>query len=362
MLSPQDPAAFRADVLRRAVRLDRRRRRARRAGAVTAVAALLLSATAVQVARSDRDPAGTVGLTASAPDPASPLRVVPLDLPGLRTPWAAVGAGGGALWVLDRGGDEGPVVRRFEAGRAGTTAQLPADAAPEFLVAGTDEGIWMTDPPSSRVFRVGQDGGVTTWSTEGPPSATAVFTAERLWFADRQGARLRGLGPDGSLVDRPLPDAAAPDLVAGGPDGSIWFGDADRAAVGSVSPSGGGSTQPLPAPDQRVLTMATGPGPSLWLLLRSDGGLRLGRVDGRGQVVDEEVDSSRAARGLTQGPDGSIWFTSGDGTVLHRRSLSASTATRLDRPLKARAWALGTDGTVWAVDGDRNQVVEVRPS
>ena len=360
MLTPRDPAAFRAEVLRRAVRLDRRRKHARRAGAASVVAALLLSGTSVQLARSGGGRADEVGLTATAAPSASPAaRAVPLDLPGLRTPWAAVGIGGRSLWVLDRGGEAGPVVRRFDGRRPVATAQLPPDAAPEHLVAGTDGGIWMTDPPRSRALRVGPGGEVATWPTGGRPSATAVYSGERLWFGDRRGGRLRGLGADGTLVDRRLPDGAAPEVVGSGPDGSLWFGDRDRPVLGSVSPSGGTATLTLPAPDQRVLVMAAGPGPSLWLLLGSDSGLRLARVGG-GEVVADEVDSSSVARGLTQGPDGSIWFTSGDGALLHRRSLSTALATPLDRPVRARAWALGGDGTVWAVDADRNQVVEVR--
>lgn len=360
MLSPTDPAAFRSEVLRRAVRLDRRRRLLRRIGAASVVCALILSATSVQLARSGRG--GDVTDVAAGSGSPGRVRATPFELPEVRTPWAAVGSGGGTLWVLDRGGDRGPVVRRFDGRRLEATAELPADAAPEELVAGTDGGIWMTDPPLSRVIRVAPDGRVETWPTGGTPSASAAFTAERLWFADRAAGRLSGIGADGSVVHRQLLAGAAPDIVAVGPEGSLWFGDAERPEAGSVSPSGAVTVWPLAAADERVLALTVGPGQALWLLVRSDHGLRLARADVGGRLVEEDVDGSSAARGLGQGPDGSLWFTSGDGAVLHRRSFTGSSAVPLERTVKARSWALATDGTMWAVDGDRNQLVAVSPS
>lgn len=356
-LRPQDPSAFRTEVLRRAVRLERRRRRLRTLSVAAILCTLLLSATAVQVARTGagREVAVGAGGRSGARDV---VRATIVELPDVRTPWAAAG-GGRLFWILDRGGDRGPVVRRFEGGRQVAVTQLPADAAPEQLVSGTDGGIWMTDPARARAFHVLPDGGLVELPTGGTPSASATFAAERLWFADRRGGRLTGLSGDGSAEHRQLPAGAAPDVVAVGPEGSLWFGDAERATAGSVSPSGAVAMWTLASEEERVVTMGIGPGQALWLLIRSDHGLRLGRADVGGRIVEEDVDTSSAARGLAVGPDGSLWFTSGDGSRLHRRSYTASSAVPLERPVKARSWALAADGTMWAVDADRGELVEV---
>lgn len=358
MLTPRDPGSFKADVLRRAVRLERRRRRVRALVALAAVGALALSGLTLGLTRIGRGGAD-VALSTAGPPGAETVRARVLELPEVRTPWAVVGGGGRSMWVLDRGGDHGPVVRRFEDRSAAVTAQLPSDAAPEQVVAGTDGGLWMTDPAASRVIRVAADGRVTTWPTQRAPAASAVFAGERLWVAEPGAGRLTGVGTDGSLVARPLPEGTRPAVLALGPDGSVWFADAVRAVIGSVGASGTVTTYDLASPDERVLAMAAGPGPALWLLVRSDSGLRLGRVDGSGHVAEEDIEASSAARALTQGPDGSLWLTSGDGTTLLRRSFSALRRDAIDHPVRARSWALSTDGTIWAVDGDRNQLVEL---
>jgi virginiamycin B lyase len=357
VLTPRDPAAFKADVLRRAVRIDRRRRRMRVLTVAAAVAALLASTASFAVLRA-RDSTGGVDLTTAGQPVGDKVRTRALALPDVHSPRAIAGDGDTSLWVLDRGGDR-PSILRFDGGRLAATARLPADAAPEQIVSGTDRGLWMTDPAASRVLRVTREGKVTIVPVGGTPSATAVFAGERLWFGERAAGRLTSVDPSGKVDHRALPAGTAPDIVAPGPDGSIWYGDASRAVIGSVSATGRHAAYDLASPDERVVVMTIGPGPALWLLVRSDRGLRVGRVDGAARIVEDDVETSSATRGLTQGPDGRLWFTSSDGTRLYRTSLSDRTSTALDRPVRARSWA-GTDsGGVWALDTDRNEVVEL---
>jgi streptogramin lyase len=357
VLTPRDPSAFRADVLRRAVRIDRRRRRARALTAVAAVAALLASSTSFLVL-SDRLRPET-GLATAAPPASDKVSTRVLPLGDLRSPRAIAGDGDTSLWVLDRGGDRGPSVLRYDGGHLAATVQLPADAAPEQVVAGTDRGLWMTDPAAARVLRVTREGAVHAVPVGGTPSATAVFAGERLWFGERAAARITSVDPSGAIDHRALPAGAAPDIVALGPDGSIWYGDASRAVVGSVSATGGHQAYDLASPDERVVVMTIGPGPALWLLVRSDRGLRVGRIDGAGRIVEDDVEPTSAARGLMQGPDGRLWFTSSDGTKLYRTTLGDRITTDLDHPVRARSWAGADNGAVWALDTDRNEIIEL---
>ena len=344
--------------MRRALRIARRRRRLRAVAVAAAVGALALSAVSLGIVRS-REAATRVDLSTAAPPSSTTARTRVLDLPGVHTPWAIAGDGGRSVWVLDRGGQKGPVVLRFDEGKAASTSQLPSDAAPEQIVVGTDGGLWMTDPAASRVLRVARDGRVSALPVKATPSASAVFAGERLYFAERGAGRITSVDAKGGILHQSLPSGTAPEVVSIGPDGSVWFGDAVRADVGSISASGVPVIYHLASPDERVLTMSPGPGPALWILVRSDHGLRLARVDGSGRIVEDDVEPSSAARALSQGPDGRLWFTSGDGTQLHRRSLASLSSIDIDRPVRARSWALSSDGTIWAVDADRNQVLEV---
>lgn len=362
MLTPQDSEAFRATVLRRAARIERRRRRTRALMWVPGAVALVLAG--VLVTRPD---APSEQLTAGfaedaigeATDPVEATAITVVSFAGGRVPWAVVGASDGGVWVLERRDGGESAVSRIEGDQFEAVATLPEGSQPDVLVAGADDALWMTDPAGGQVVRVGFDGTVSTWATDSTPSPTAAFGFDgRLWFAEPAEDRLTGMSADGDVIYHQVPEGRAPDIVAVGPDGSIFFGEASSARVGSVSPRGTITEYDL-AEGERVVAMTSGPGPALWMALQSPSGARLARLDGRGNLVGEALDGGVAPKAIGDGSDGRLWYSTADEDAVRQQALSGPTATRIDRPLSAASWAMGADGAMWAVDRGRGVVVRI---
>ena len=362
MLSPRDPQAFNALMLRRVAQIERRRRRARLLLVVPSIVAVVLAA----VLMFGSVPPGDVVVGGPPTGENPPLQLAPevlasrsWDLGGGR-PWSVVGGHGGEMWVLGRDADNTPVVWMLDGDDVSVAARLPETASPTVLAAGTDGRLWATDPARSLVLRIDPAGGVDAFATEAVPSPSAVFGPDgRFWFAEPDLDRLTGMAPDGTAVHHELPAGRRPSVVALGPEGGLWYASAASPRVGSVSSSGAVTEYDLPSVDARVIAMAPGPGPALWLSIDTlDGGV-LARMGGRGELITEPLDQGRAPSAMSMGPDGRLWFSTGERSVITTRSLARLERRSVDRSFEADAWALATDGSMWAVDRTRGVLVQV---
>lgn len=354
VVSPRDPVAFREKVLRRAMQLDRRRRRARAFVVVPALLAVVLAGVlAANIRGSQR---ADVVASQPAADGVLETRVVALE-DGMR-PWSVVGGADGEIWVLTRS-SEGSALVRVKADDH-LVIPLPEGAQPDMAVSGTDGGLWLTDPAGQRVLRVSAEGEVRAHPLSAMPSPSATFGPDgRFWFAEPAFDRLTGMAPDGDLLHRELPPGRQPTAVAAGPDGSIWFGQADAPRIGSVAATGAISEFDLAGADERVAAMAIGPGPALWMTIRSGSGPLLGRVDARGGVVEERLPGGETPTAISAGPDGGVWFTLSRDATLHQRSLARLSQRPLDRRLLVDSWALSENGVMWAVDRAGGQLIQI---
>lgn len=355
VLTPQDPDAFRATVLRKAARIERRRRRTRALMWVPGAAAVALS---VVLVTRPGPPDEQISAGVAAESVASGVVTTEtVSFGDGRTPRAVVGASDGAIWVLERD-EDGSAISRVEDDRATVVAELPEGAQPDVVVAGADGALWMTDPVGDRVIRVALDGDVSAWPTPSTPSSTAAFASDgRFWFAEPDRDRLTGMAADGGVLHHDVPRGRRPDVVAVGPDGSIFFGESASPRIGSVSPSGTVTEYDLDG-DERAVAMVSGPGPALWMVLESSSGARLARLDGRGNIVGDELEGD-VPEVIANGSDGRLWYSTADEPAVRQQSLRGPTSRSLDRSLRASSWAMGSDGSMWAVDRERGAVVSV---
>ena len=354
MVTPRDPAAFRAEVLRRAMRIERRRRRARLLLAVPLVAVAILSVALVGQLRRD------TSTTVVSANPGGSSLDASIVATGAARPWSVGARPDGTLWVLTRDADGRGHVGVVDERTWRSVAALPADARPESVVSGADGSAWLTDPASHRLLHVTASGRVDTIDTGAPPSATAVLDTDgRLWFAQPTADRLLAASPTGQLQPFPVPRGRQPDVVALAPNGSIAYGAAGAAQLGTISRSGSVVEYPLADRDARVTALALGPGPALWFATDGPAGARLGRVTGQGSLLDEGSVGDRAPAALTLGSDGRIWYSTGHAPLVHEQSLAKASVRSVSRAFAADAWAMASDGTVWAVDRSAGELVEL---
>jgi virginiamycin B lyase len=347
-LTPRDPEAFRADVLRRAVHIERRRRRARILLALPALGAVVLLAVVFQ----QRSPSSP---QVAANTDAGGLTSEEISVGG--SPWGVVGGTDGAVWVLTRVAGGSALTRVGDEGDRSDVA-LPAGAMPESIVAGTDEAIWATDPPNHRVVRVDRDLEVHTYSVGGTPSGSATWLDGRFWFADAAADRITSVTSSGATKSYAVPTGRAPTVLTSGPDGAVWYASSTSGRIGSVSSTGAVNELDLGEPDDRVTSMAPGPGPAVWLVVTRPSGARLAHVDAQGKVVGDELATSAVPVAVSLGPDGRMWFATGDGTVQQQTANKVSVRP-LGRPVRGDAWALTRDDAMWVVDRGRHLVLRI---
>ena len=153
-----------------------------------------------------------------------------------------------------------------------------------------------------------------------------------------------------------LTAGAGPKGIAAGPDGNLWFTEADGdGGIGRISTSGvireftSGIT-----PSVEPSAIAAGPDGNLWFteLFNS----KLGRITVNG-AVDEFATPNTGTTGpagITTGPDGKLWFTNFDpssvGHINADGSGAAETETAPTVDDGPTGIAAGSDGNLWFVE------------
>lgn len=127
----------------------------------------------------------------------------------------------------------------------------------------------------------------------------------------------------GKLAEYPLPGTnLAPDGIAAGPDGAMWFAEGNangsstaNATIGRIT-SGGKITQfPIPgAGDYNAETITTGPDGVIWFTevdqvysAETVYG-KIGRISSSGQITQYSLPTGIYPFGIMSGPDGALWF------------------------------------------------------
>jgi streptogramin lyase len=156
-----------------------------------------------------------------------------------------------------------------------------------------------------------------------------------------------------SVTQFPIPTAdSQPIGITRGPDGNLWFAEAN--AIGRITPAGAVTefTQGLSAGSQPV-EITAGPDGNLWF---TEGGTdRIGRITPAGVITEFSTGNATGGSvdGITAGPDGNLWFTVESGAI--GRITTAGTVTLFTQgitaPTQPHLIAAGPDGNLWFTDG-----------
>jgi pseudomonalisin len=201
----------------------------------------------------------------------------------------------------------------------------PQDGLAIDLANGPDGAVWCTilgiNGATDRIGRITMAGALTEFPltsctnyqcypipiTAGPDGA--------LWFTEANGYKVGRITTAGAVSTFSPP--AAPNVLGGivsGPDGALWFVEIGQAPrVGRVTPGGDFSVFPLPASDQLPAgyslfpSIAAGPDGALWFTLyRSN---KIGRITPAGAITEFSVPTPGSGPGaIVAGPDGALWF------------------------------------------------------
>jgi streptogramin lyase len=233
--------------------------------------------------------------TASGAESPRGLHVISM---GNINPFAVVLADDGTPWFtaskdlpVDGGADL--VIHVTADGRV-VRYHLPKSDPDSFsiLAWGADGALWAVDDAIGGLIRVTPDGRYTRfrdgWATPetldetGLPSIIAGPDG-RLWLGDRAKHRIVSVAADGSLrVVATLGGRAEPDLLATGPDGSVWFTQVSGKGLRRVLPDGG--VEAVRYPNSDVPSASVAPNGDVWFIVNEDFVKRTGLVR-----IDREV-------------------------------------------------------------------------
>jgi virginiamycin B lyase len=233
------------------------------------------------------------------------------------------------------------------------------NSQPEFIAAGPDGNLWVTEFNATSIARVTPAGVVTEFPIgNGSTLGITAGPDGNLWFADANGAGIGRLAPDGTVVFFPLPQGSGTPNggIAVGPDGNLWFTEDFIVGIGRITPEGTITTFPVPTPNSRPFGIATGSDGALWFT--ESMAHKIGRITTSGTITEKVVTSE--PNWITSGPDGALWYTSIDGTI--GRMTTAGAVTEFPAGSRPFGIVTGPDGNLWFADWTGTAVGRITPS
>ena len=178
-----------------------------------------------------------------------------------------------------------------------------------------------------------------------------------LWFTEAQGNRVGRITPQGVITEFTIPAAGSfPGGITAGPDGNLWVCANGTNRILRVTPAGVFTEFPIPNafPSGGPSSITTGPDGALWFS-ETDGGVngRIRRVTTSGQfTLFSGPNPSQSPHQIVAGPDGNLWYSMPISGKVGRASLTGViTEFPLASPAAdALALAPGPDGAVWIAE------------
>jgi virginiamycin B lyase len=158
----------------------------------------------------------------------------------------------------------------------------------------------------------------------------------------------------------PTPNSA-PNYIAAGPDGNVWFTETNHSVLGRITPAGQITEVPLPAV---VGNFIFGPDGNIWLSTSTD----ITEITPQGGVLhDYEIPSvlgSFAGLNIALGSDGNIWYTEPYHSNVIGRLTPDGQITEFHAPLDAAGATEiinGPDGNLWFEATDTYTIGRITP-
>ena len=121
-----------------------------------------------------------------------------------------------------------------------------------------------------------------------------------------------------TITEYVVPTAnSAPNIIAAGPDGALWFAEQGANKIGQITAAGVFTEFPVPTVGGDPFGIAAGPDGALWFT-ELDGN-KIGRITTTGAITEYVVPTAGSQpSGITTGSDGALWFTELAGNKIGR--------------------------------------------
>lgn len=291
----------------------------------------------------------------------------------------------GNLWFTEFGGAANKVARMNTSGTVLNEYALPTpNAGPRGITAGPGNFMYFTEWSANKIGRINTtNGNITEFpipTANSQPFGITLGPDGNIWFTESAGNKIGKLIPGtGAILEYTIPVAnSQPTSIAAGPDGNLWFTMNNASSIGTVTPAGVITSVLTPTANSQPSGIVAGTDGRMWftetnadnvaastmggviteytlgaganpigivsagdgnnnLWVAEAGHNEISQIDVlTGSIIDNYPVPTAAAitRGITNGPDGNLWFTeygvSQIGTVESGADLSV---TALSGPL-----------------------------
>ncbi len=279
----------------------------------------------------------------------------------------------GAVWFTEHSGAAPKPIGRIDPSGAITEFETEPGSVPDSITTGADGNLWFTDPGKNQVGRITPAGVYKGFGGLGLISTHGIASGpdKHLYVVDAGGNQIVELTPsaDGTTVTGtpiaiPTPGSNAQQITAG-PDGNMWFTEANTSKVGRVNL--GASPKTITefdlSPNTGPRGIAVGPDKKLWVA-EADA-KKIGRLspDGTGyQETTTTATGTSDPEGLVAGRDGAMWVSIFNGRSIGRVTQGlALTQFSVAQPadMGPRFIAAGADGNVWFTDESHSAIGRV---
>lgn len=237
-------------------------------------------------------------------------------------------------------------------------------AEPQTITVGPDHNLWFTENSGLKVGRITAAGVITEFPIPGAQGLCGITTGPdgNLWFTDEFAGFVGHISTSGgSLVTYSLPAGSHPQGIVTGPDNKLWFVD---NSIDLLQPAGGFRIRSIDtagnvnsyftninpiifdAFDYVPGEIAVGPDGNLWFTNANAAAVGInfvGRITTAGVVTT--FPTSDMANGITGGPDGNLW------AIEHHHVAKISTSgAETEYPINGTGYAgitTGSDGNIW---------------
>ena len=217
--------------------------------------------------------------------------------------------------------------------------------------------------------------------TEGPDGA--------MWFAEFGALKVGRIAADGTITEYPLPSSSFPGGIATGADGNIWVGDeshgnVDQLDLAQATPgtSDGFTAYPVPTNAPEGIaggpeSIAPGPDGALWFTTGdSINPGEIGRITTTGQITVYPLPDGAMPFDVAFGPGNTLWYLAGNipgdpGDFVEVGSLNIAeaspgtsdgfTASYAGPSTSVVSITLGPDGNMWLSDDGNNAIDSITP-
>ena len=200
-----------------------------------------------------------------------------------------------------------------------------------------------------------------TPTTNSGPNGITFGPDGNVWFVEANAGKIGRIAPDGTITEFALPSSGSRPLsITTGPDGNLWFTEFNGNLIGRISPDGSTIREfALPTLNSGPEGIVAGPDGNLWFTEYTAGQVGVISPDGSTIIEFPLPTPNSGPMGITVGPDGNLWFTeflagqigmiSPDGSILNEYALPTPNSGPM-------GIAAGSDGYVWFTEFNANQV------